>query len=280
MNAFHYEHLQFNDVASPYIFHRGCKADKTHGFPAHWHESIELLYFYEGECDVVADTQHIHVYPGDIVVINSEKIHYITTNQLTCYNALIIPPAFLQKCGIDISTALVPYISHTKETTTASLYRKVTQEDKEKRPYYQSACKAAVTSLVIHLYRHYSTDSKNIFSVTGAKARLVKESLDFIRRHYLENISTADISRHLGVTVNHFCACFKEVTGVTLKKYINSLRCHDAENMLSSGQYSVTETATQCGFDNMAYFAKTYRSVIKVNPSETLAQAKKKRHPL
>lgn len=275
MKEFHYEHLQFKDATSPFIFHRGCLVDKTHPFPAHWHESIEILYFYEGEGEVVIDTQRIPVVPGDIVCINSEKIHYISTDTATMYNTLIIPPAFLEKCGIYSDHILTSHIPDRLERNTAKLYRVITTENKNKKAYYQSAQKAAITTLIIHLYRNYSTPNYEKNAITGAaKSQLVKKSLDYIHLNYLENISTTDISNKLGITVNHLCACFKDVTGLTIKKYINGMRCHDAEAMLASGQYTVMEVGTKCGFDNMAYFAKTYRSIIGVNPSATLAQAK------
>lgn len=276
MKEFHYEHLLFKDPDSPYIFHRGCLLDKAHSFPAHWHESIEILYFYEGNCDVVINTKPIHVVPGDIVCVNSEDIHYINTDEPIGYNTLIVSLDFLQKCGIYNQASLVSHIPDEQEKLTAKLYRFITKENKEKLPYYKRAEKAAVTTLVIHLFRNYSVNDRTRATVSTNKSNLVKKGLDYIHQHYLENISTLDISNQLGITVNHLCACFKDVTGLTIKKYINGMRCHDAEAMLASGQYTVMEVGTTCGFDNMAYFAKTYRSIIGINPSETLARAKEK----
>ena len=274
MDHFHYEHLQFKEAIDSFIFHRGCRVDPTHPFPSHWHESIEILYFFSGEGEVVIDTQHIHVVPGDIVCINSEKIHYIITNCITEYNALIVHPSFLHTCEIPSDAILTSHIPDLSDKDAAKLYRSITRENKEKHPYYRSAQKAAIISFLIHLYRHYSLHNSAPKKEFNAKSRLVKQSLDYIRLNYLKDVSTVDISNELGITVNHLCACFKDVTGMTIKKYINSLRCHDAEAMLASGKYSVMEAGTKCGFDNLAYFAKVYRSIIGVNPSTTIAQRK------
>lgn len=272
MEAFHYEHLQFSETSSPFIFHRGCRVDKTYTLPAHWHESIEILYFYEGKCTVGIGSKCIQAIPSDIVCINSGKIHFISSNIRSSYNALIIHPSFIQQCEIPLYKSLLP---HIRDQETAQLYRVITREDMSRQPLYRSAQIAAISTLMAHLYRNFSTNEDMTAITEKNKYSLAQNCIDYIRLHYLEDISTIDISNRLGVTVNHLCARFKEATGVTVKKYINTLRCHDAEAMLSSGKYSVMEAGLKCGFDNMAYFAKIYRSIIGVNPSVTAANKKR-----
>lgn len=267
MKEFHYEHVQFKDSDNSFIFHRGCIVNQNHNFPAHWHESIEILYFYDGECDVTIDTKTFSMRPCDVLCINSEKVHYISTNTDAKYNALIISPSFIKKCGIDINTKLTPYI---KDEEIVRLYRTVHNEDRNMPPYHKSALKATITMLVINLYRNHCTEDAEFNNGTEKKNNLIRSCIDYIRQHYLENISTSDISGHLRITPNHLCYCFKEATGTTIKKYINTLRCHDAEIMLATQNFSVTEVALNCGFNNIAYFAKTYRSIIGENPSDTL----------
>ena len=97
MKEFRYEHIQFKDSDYPFVFHRGCTVNQTHNFPAHWHESVEILYFYDGKCDVTIDTKTFSMHPCDILCINSEKVHYISTDTYAKYNTLIISPSFIKK---------------------------------------------------------------------------------------------------------------------------------------------------------------------------------------
>jgi AraC-like DNA-binding protein len=271
VKEFHYEHIQFKDSDYPFVFHRGCTVNQTHNFPAHWHESVEILYFYDGECDVIIDSQVFHIHPCSILCINSEKVHCISTDSSANYNTLILSPSFIKKCGIDIRKQLNPYV---KSEDILRLYRAVHNEHRNKLPYHNSALVASITLLMINLYRNHSEGDITLNNSTQKRNHLIRSCIDYIRQHYLEDISTSDISDHLGITPNHLCACFKEATGTTVKKYINALRCHDAEAMLTTQKFSVTEVALNCGFSNMAYFAKIYRSVTGENPSDTLSKHK------
>ncbi len=46
---------------------------------------------------------------------------------------------------------------------------------------------------------------------------------------------------------------------MTFKQYLISLRLNYAENMLKSGEYSVSEVALQCGFSDIFYFSKLFK---------------------
>ena len=269
-----YEHVPFNDPSASFVLHRKCQIDRSHGIPAHWHESIELLYLYEGECDVVIDANRLHMTQREVICINAEQIHSISTTGEAAYSSLIISPTFLEENGFSKTTVLNTRIDYRDDPLVADQIRLANIEGKKHQPYWRCAQKAAVTLLLCYLYRLHSvsTPEKGVFS--RAKTSIVKSSLDYIREHYLEDISTRDIANALGVTVNHLCACFKETTGVSVKKYINGMRCHDAQMMLYSGDYTVTEVSVRCGFNNMPYFAKVYRRMIGVLPSETLSNGK------
>ena len=45
------------------------------------------------------------------------------------------------------------------------------------------------------------------------------------------------------------------------------MRLENAKALLRTGYYSVTETATRCGFDSVSYFSYTFRRETGVTPS-------------
>ena len=200
-------------------------------------------------------------------------IHYLLLEQPIRYHALIISPAFLKGIGLPDDVSLVPLI---RDPRISELFETVITENRERLPFYRTAQNAAVSSLLVQLCRDYRNHDPSVGrdAAHNSKVRLVRQCMDYINRHYLDGISTSDISREIGITVNYLCACFKDVTNMTIKKYINSMKCRDAEAMLSSGSYTVTEAGLHCGFDNMAYFAKMYRLIIGENPSVTAEKSK------
>lgn len=256
-----YEPLIYKDATFPFIFHPKCHYD----YPPHWHESIEIWYIHEGSGDMILNSFRYRVAPNDIICINSEQTHYLLTPNKIHYSALIVHPSFLQKNKLSAESYLQP---HIQSDEACRLYKNIYRESLDGKPYHEIAKNANIIQLLIYLYRNHQTQPLETSNIS-TRTEVVKKALAYIKLHYTEDISTADISRHLGFTANHLCHCFREETSTTIKKYINYLRCKDAEAMLSGGKYSITEVGMKCGFNNTAYFAKIYRSVIGISPSET-----------
>lgn len=56
-----------------------------------------------------------------------------------------------------------------------------------------------------------------------------------------------------------FRRCFKEFTGKSPIEYRNDIRLNKAKKQLESGQYTVAETAEECGFSNLSFFTRLYK---------------------
>ena len=78
-----YEVHKLNNRKLPFIFRDDemIAGEKDY---THWHENIELLYFYEGEGLVTTDFKSIRTNTGDVFVINSEKMHMVHMKNFRC----------------------------------------------------------------------------------------------------------------------------------------------------------------------------------------------------
>ncbi|HOO29305.1 MAG TPA: AraC family ligand binding domain-containing protein, partial [Lachnospiraceae bacterium] len=63
---------------------------------SHWYHEIKILCFQKGEADVYISGQTLHVHPGDVVFINQEELHQITSDDPDIlYHACLFPLEFL-----------------------------------------------------------------------------------------------------------------------------------------------------------------------------------------
>lgn len=263
-----YDILDFKDPSYPYIFHK-----RGHGvFIPHWHDSIEIHCIHTGTGNIVIDSNQYTVKPLDIVCINSLETHWYTTPHQQHYYTLIISPLFVKNCNIDIKNKLLPVLNDPYIT---QLFEEIKQEDDKQPPYYKTSNKAKIMTLLVHLYRNYT--SKDLqFSSTATPPMIVMDILRYIREHYNEDFQIADIGKSIGISTNYLCTCFRRETQITINQYINMLRCNEAKVLLSQGKLSVTEIGTHCGFNSMSYFSKTYRKIIGELPSQTMERVAKK----
>ena len=96
-------------------------------------------------------------------------------------------------------------------------------------------------------------------------ARL-KQMLGFIRDHYAEDISPADIAAAAGVCERECFRCFKQELGTTPLSSLTDFRVRKAAELLRETDRSVTDIASACGFATSSYFGKVFRRRMNLSP--------------
>ena len=85
-----------------------------------------------------------------------------------------------------------------------------------------------------------------------------------------EKIKIEEILEESGFSRAYFSREFKKITGNSIVDYINFVRCSRTEELISTGDYIISEAAEMCGFSSMSYFSKTYKKFMGRLPSETV----------
>ena len=91
------------------------------------------------------------------------------------------------------------------------------------------------------------------------------EILNFISRHFTENLNLSQIANLFGFSPNYLSTLFHQKTGTTYTSYITSLRMKEARNLLRSG-VSVKKTAWAVGYADEQHFARLYKKIIGIAP--------------
>ncbi len=255
-----YESHVVPDLAHPYICHF-----RHIFFMPHWHENMEILYF-NGSGSVICDRMSYEVKAGDIAVISSNMLHSVPACADTTHDCLIIDSTFLAKNNINVSALKFECI--VRDAAISELFRSVMVEivrAYKGEEYGAAAVKAAILTLVVQLCRNYSVEENAEYGRSDA----VKRALAYIKSHYSEPLSVDMIAGKVNISKFYFCREFRRETGFTVIRYINNLRCREAEKLLRAGKHTVSEAARACGFENLSYFTRTYKSIIGVPPSQT-----------
>ena len=96
-------------------------------------------------------------------------------------------------------------------------------------------------------------------------ARL-KRMLGFIRDHFAEDISPADIAASAGVCERECFRCFRQELGTTPLATLTDFRLRRAAELLRETDRSVSDIAAACGFATSSYFGKVFRSRMNLSP--------------
>ncbi len=256
-----YEDLRYSDDILPIIFRKDTRLQGDSTMLLHWHDAVELLLITAGEVLVQSNTETAVAHPNDIVCVHSGHLHgYNPVGEDCTYYCIILPQEMLPSESLYQSP--LPLITALPEAV--ALYQKVIEVLEQKQGFY----KEQAHSLLVQLYIALAECGGD--QLPGTDRRMttaVKEALQFIEGHYMEDLDIDRIARVVGVSRYHLCHIFKEVTGQTLSGYWQSVRCGKAKKLLSKGA-SVAEAAEKCGFSSAGYFCKVYQKHFFVLPSK------------
>lgn len=102
-----------------------------------------------------------------------------------------------------------------------------------------------------------------------ARISIVKEEiLRFIKMHYIEEISTQDIAEAMNYSNAYFCKLFKQVFNKSFTTYLTEYRVERAKQLLHDVTINVKEISDKVGYKDSNYFAKVFKRVVGVTPSE------------
>lgn len=112
---------------------------------------------------------------------------------------------------------------------------------------------------------------------TKYSERVVGRFIDYVSRHFSENIDLDRFSRQFGFTPNYFRRIFKESTGVAPHDYVIGKRLEEAKKLLSLGRYTVQTVSLMVGYDDIHYFTRLFKKREGITPaaySETVRREK------
>ena len=89
----------------------------------------------------------------------------------------------------------------------------------------------------------------------------------YVEKNLSGKITLADLSWNLHCSTVTLTEHFKREFGITIMQYVMQKRMEAAEAMLLKGTRSIGEIATTCGFLDMEYFSRTFKSIYGMSPS-------------
>jgi AraC-like DNA-binding protein len=126
---------------------------------------------------------------------------------------------------------------------------------------------------ILH-YLSQATDSKYIEPITMPAVKLpynaqkVGQIFAFIHHNFTRKITIKEIAQLVNMTESAFSRLIKTHTGDTFNNCLNNIRIGHVTRMLVETEGDIAQIAYQCGFNNIAYFNRTFKSRKGCTPKE------------
>lgn len=120
------------------------------------------------------------------------------------------------------------------------------------------------------LYHLYSNQDQNLYHPqvhSDLLTQKIYEINNYILSHYSENLSLESLSKQFFISPCYLSHQFKNVNQFTLSEYIQNTRIKNAQYLLVSSDLSITDIASQCGFQSFSQFNRMFRRYNGCSPS-------------
>lgn len=128
----------------------------------------------------------------------------------------------------------------------------------------------ALFMLILHRFFELTIYKNNSYTMDPR----IQKTIKYISDHYSEDLSVAKLAELVRLKPVYFGALFKHETSVTVNQYLTQIRINHAENMLRNGEYTISETSERCGYNDVHYFRKQFKSILGYLPSQCILQRK------
>ena len=117
--------------------------------------------------------------------------------------------------------------------------------------------------------RHYATVLQYYYQHNRPKGKLmIEEVKDYIREHYMEELSIRQLANIACVSPDYFSHLFKNETRQNYKEFLVSVRLQHATRLLLETDDRVSEVAEKVGYNSTRTFVDAFKKEYSISPME------------
>ena len=151
----------------------------------------------------------------------------------------------------------------TKEKVTRKLKKLIKLSAFEKYIEFLSALYDMATSNEYELLNP-DIDLSSLLKKNNARLQNI---FTYVEKHFNEEVDIKKVAAIANLSVPSFCNYFKKLMNCTFTEFINQYRIQRACALIGN-EKSITEICYDCGFNNVAYFNKVFKTIMKKTPTE------------
>lgn len=233
----------------------------SHVYGPYKHDHYLLAFVAEGSAAFCADGQIRQIGPGTVYVMHPQcGMSYRTDPQLPWTIYWVIADGdqlgvFLEQLGLSREA---PFIVVSEPEKVHGIFRKLFEKTSRDDLANKMECISLLYGLFSVLAASRSAEYSNVH---------ITKAMDYISRHYAEDISVQELADRLHLNYQYFSRLFKKETGISPIQFISALRAKKAEQLLKYTSLSVTEIAYAVGFRDVLYFSRAFKRYTGFSPS-------------
>lgn len=249
----------------------------------HWHDELELIIISEGTANASAGCEKYVLHAGEGLFINASVLHELSINgtipcklhSITFHPRLVggnIDSIYWQNYLqplINNPTVqglhLMPAINWQAEILEAleSAWQACGKEQKG----FEFYVREQLSKIVFLLNSNCSASQMRPNEKSLRDGKRIKQMLQYIHTHYNEPLTITQIAESSMISESEALRCFHAMIRTTPMQYVKQYRLECAAHLLITTDEKIVTIGLKCGFQEMSYFARTFRKLYGHSPS-------------
>jgi AraC-like DNA-binding protein len=240
---------------------------------AHRHNHLSILYVISGQGLIEFDNKKFQVNADSAITLEKEKIHRLSYKPR---KAMTVFSLYFDTKISGLNKYIVDYLFASTEPFALPLYhsenikrhlRQMLYEQNTKPPGYKLSIKQNLSLTILQIYRARLEQAKHKTSESPpSSSERVKAVLDFIAQNCHEQYGLADAARLANVSQRQFTNLCRNLTGESFIKFLNSIRCTKAAQLLKQTDMSAAAVAFEVGYEELSTFYRAFKRIYKSSP--------------
>lgn len=267
------------------LFPVACYHDNIseEGVSWHWHDELEILVVETGTAHVSVNGVDHLVRQGEGFFINAGALHGVWNGgDETCRLQSVVFHPRLVGGGVDSilwQKYLEPLLSDPCrlsvhfvgargwETDASKAIQDAWRACASETEGFEFKVRERLSKIIFLLSKYRPTTPQKPSEKTLRDGERIKTMLQYIQANYDRELSLVEIAQSAAISESECLRCFRSMIGSSPIQYIKQLRVQKAAELLTSTDQKISDIGAACGFQEMSYFAKTFRELKGCTPS-------------
>lgn len=225
-------------------------------FPAHIHNSFELIIAAKGESEVIVGEKKYTVCGNECVLVFPNQLHQTKSNENSELAILIFPQQLVKA----FSQSYEGYVPKNNKFNLDSFFiNRITNFKKNKTTI-------ELKGLLYSICSEFDSTAEYIKSKNNND--LIFKIFNFVSKNYKKECSLHELAKEINYNYVYLSQLFLKVIGISYTEYVCRYRINESCYLLMNTNHTVLDIACECGFDCLRSFNRNFKSIMGITPTE------------